>query len=193
MAKDFIFTLYNTPQTVFSLSELSLLFPELSYNNLRRKAHYFVQVGKLQSPRKGIYAKEKYNLLEMANKIYTPSYISFETVLQKAGIIFQVYNTIFVASYLSRKITVGEQEVYFRKMKEEVLTNTQGIEQKENYAIASSERAFLDAVFRYGNYYFDNLQLLNWEKVFSLITLYNNKAFEKRVNSYYKEYKKNNV
>jgi len=39
---------------------------------------------------------------ELAVKINTPSYISFETVLAQAGVIFQFYESVFVASHLSK-------------------------------------------------------------------------------------------
>lgn len=77
------------------------------------------------------------NFLELANKIYTPSYISFEIVLVKEGIIFQKYQTIFAASYLSRRIKVGEQEIFYRKIKNEILLNN--LESKRKIPILSDE------------------------------------------------------
>ena len=76
MAKDFVLELYQKPQTVFTTKEISLIFPEIAYQNLKSRLHYAVSVGKLQKLRKGIYAKKDFNFLELANKIYTPSYIS---------------------------------------------------------------------------------------------------------------------
>ena len=181
MLKDFILEIYKKPQTIFTFKEISLLFPQLSYKNLKNKVSYFVRVGKLKRIRKGIYAKENFNSLELANKIYTPSYISFETVLEPEGIIFQKYQTIFAASYLSRRIKVGDQEIFYRKVKDEILLNSLGIEEKNFYFIASKERAFLDAVFLYKDYYFDNLRPLNWEAVEEMKKIYSNKLQIKKV------------
>lgn len=189
MNKDLILTLYSVPHTVFSIKEVSLLLPDIKPNNLRRRLHYFVKVGKLKNPRWGIYVKNEYNALELANKIYTPSYISFETVLFKKGIVFQVYETIFVASYLSRHIIVDNTKIFYRQINMHALLNTSGIEEIAGYFIASAERAFLDAVFLYKNYHFDNLGGLDWEKVFDLVPMYENHAFEKRVKEYYEIYK----
>jgi hypothetical protein len=62
---------------------------------------------------RGLYAKdEDYNQFELATRIYTPSYISFETVLTRSGINFQYYNNIFVASYVSREIIVNNQKYH---------------------------------------------------------------------------------
>jgi len=193
MNKNFLLEIYKKPQTTFSLKEISLMFPQLSYKNLKSKLSYFVSVGKLKRVRRGIYVKEGFNPLELANKIYTPSYISLETVLEKEGIVFQKYQTIFVVSYLTRKIKVGEQEIFYRKIKNEILLNDLGIEEENFCFVASRERAFLDAIFLYKNYHFDNLRPLDWEKIKEMEKIYSNKALVKRVTQYYKIYKKDNV
>jgi len=193
MNKNFILEIYKKPQTIFSLKEISLLFPQTSYKNLKSKFSYFVSAGKLKRVRKGIYAKENFNPLELANKIYTPSYISLETVLEKEGIVFQKYKTIFVSSYLTRRIKVGDQEIFYRKIKDEVLLNSSGVREEDSYFIASKERAFLDAVFLYKDYHFDNLRPLDWEKIREIEKIYSSKALIRRVTQYYKIYRKDNA
>ena len=193
MKNNFILEIYKKPQTVFSLKEISMLFPEFIYKNLKSKLSYFVSTGKLKRLRKGIYAKENYNFLELANKIYTPSYISLETVLEKEGIVFQKYKTVFVSSYLSRRIKVENQEIFYRKIKDEILLNSLGINEENYYFIASKERAFLDAVFLYKDYHFDNLRPLDWEKIKEIEKIYSSKVLVKRVTQYYKIYRKDNV
>jgi len=189
MNKNFILEIYKKPQTIFSLKEISLFFPQLAYKNLKSKLSYFVSVGKLKRVRKGIYTKENFNPLELANKIYAPSYISLETVLEKEGIIFQKYQTIFVASYLTRRIKVGRQEIFYRKIKDEVLLNSLGVEEENSYFTASKERAFLDAVFLYKDYHFDNLRPLDWEKIKEIEKIYSSKTLIRRIAQYYKIYK----
>ena len=71
--------------------------------------------------------------------------------------------------------------------------NKQGIEEQENVVIASPERAFLDAVFLYRDYHFDNLSSLNWEKVMDLKEIYRSGVFQKRVEEYYQIFKKDHV
>lgn len=186
--KDLILTLYSQPQTVFTLKEISLFFPDIPYPDLKSKVRYFVKVGKLKNLRRGIYAKEGYNPLELANKLYTPSYISFETVLLKEGVVFQYYETIFVASYLSRTLNVDGHNIWYKQIGEPALSNRSGIEEKNNYFIATKERAFLDAVFLYKDYHFDNLGGLDWEKVFELVPIYGSKVLDKRIKNYYKNY-----
>ncbi len=182
--KDLILTLYNKPQTVFTLDEISLYFPQITYENLRSRVRDFTNVGKLKRLHQGVYAKDEYNPLELTNKIYKPSYISLETVLIKGGVVFQYYERIFVISYLTREVKAGDITIQYRQIKKEVLTNMAGVEQKNGYFIATLERAFLDAVFIYKDYHFDNLGSLDWAKVFDLVPIYHSKTLEKRVKSY---------
>ncbi len=182
-------SLYKRQETVFSLQEISLLFPEVPYNNLKKRMSYFSQSGSIKKLTRGIYAKTDYDVLELANKLYTPSYISFETVLQKSGITFQYYQTIFAASYTARTVKIDGHTIEYKRLKKEILFNKQGLEQQGNVLTASPERAFLDTVFLYKNYYFDNLSILNWDKVMELKSLYQTKAFHKRVEEQYQMFK----
>ncbi len=191
MNNNVILKLYSKPETVFTLSEISQLFPDIVYESIRDRLYYFAKVGKLKRLHQGIYAKVDYNPFELANKLYKPSYISLETVLSTENVVFQYYETIFAVSYLTRTVTVNDISIQYRQIKGDILTNTEGIEQKNGYFIATLERAFLDAVYIYKNYHFDNLGAINWGKVESLKKIYKSKAFEKRVEEYYKDYKEN--
>jgi len=193
MDKDIIFELYRRKATVFTLKEITLLFPNLTYKTILNKLIYAIKTNRLKKIRKGIYAKDRFNFLEVANKLYTPSYISFETVLQKEGIVFQVYKTVFVASYLTRNIKLKENEIFYRKLINEVLLNSNGVEKINNYFVATKERAFLDAIFLYKNYHFDNLKPLDWEKITELKKIYQSKTLEKRVDEYYQIFKEEYV
>ncbi|MCX7974150.1 MAG: hypothetical protein N3B16_06555 [Candidatus Aminicenantes bacterium] len=154
---------------------------------LKRRLNYYVQKGELYPIRKGIYAKDKdYDRLELATKIYTPAYISLETVLAREGIIFQHYDRIFVVSYLSREIFCDGQIYVFRRIKDSVLMNPLGVENKGHYYIASMERAFLDTIYLNKNYHFDNLSSIDWDKCLEMVSIYESKAMAKRLNSYYK-------
>lgn len=184
--------LLRSDQTVFSFQDIALLTGENNPALLARRLSHYRTKGELYPLRKGFYAKDKnYNPLELATKIYTPAYISFETVLAKAGIIFQYYRQIFVASYLKREITVQDQTYTFRKIKESVLTDHTGIEIKGKYAIASPERAFLDMIYLMKDYHFDNLRSLSWEKVLAILPIYGgNRRMKKQVESYYRSSQK---
>jgi len=193
MKNNIILSLYKKPQTVFTLQEIAMLFPDIPYDNLKKRMSYFAKSGSINKLSRGIYAKDKFNVLELVNKLYTPSYISLETVLQKAGVTFQYYESIFAVSYISRTVEAGNHTIVYRRMKKSVLLNKKGIEEQENVVIASPERAFLDAVYLYKNYHFDNLSLINWDKVTELKNLYDNRKFLKRVEEYYQVYKEDHA
>ena len=191
MEKADILSILRSDKTVFTFKEILLASEELKPDRLMYRLNYYVKKGELYSIRRGFYAKDKeYNKLELATKIYTPSYISFETVLRQVGITFQYYETIFVASYLTREITADNQKYEYKKMKDTILTNSAGIEKKGGYSIASPERAFLDTLYRSKGYYFDNLNPLNWDEVFKLLPIYSNKRLEKTVDKLFKNFKK---
>jgi len=185
MKKSDILSLFRSGNTVFSFKDISLIWGETKANLVRRRLSYYVKKGELYPVRRGFYAKDKnYNKYELAVKIYTPSYISFETVLAKAGVIFQFYGQIFIASYLTREIKCDSQVYSFKKIKDSILTNKTGIEVKDNYFVATSERAFLDVVYLNKEYYFDNLDNINWKKVYEILPIYNNNRMEKKIKKY---------
>ncbi|MBU1164639.1 hypothetical protein KKA15_03695 [Patescibacteria group bacterium] len=185
MKKTLILDIYNSRNSVFSIKDIALFWGESNTELVKMRLYRYVKAGKLYSIRKGLYAKDKnYDKYELATKIYTPSYISFETVLGRAGVTFQHYGQVFVASYLTRKITVDGQIYSYRKIKDSVLTNNAGIEHKNNYSITTPERAFLDVVYLNKNYHFDNLSILDWNKVLEILPIYSNKRMEKEVKSY---------
>ena len=192
MKKTLILDIYNSKNTVFSIKDIALIWGESNADLVKRRVYRYVKAGKLYAIRKSFYAKDKnYDKLELAIKVYTPSYISFETVLGRAGVIFQLYGQIFVASYLTREITADDQKYSYRKIRDSVLTNNAGIEHKESYSIATPERAFLDVVYLNKNYHFDNLSQLNWGKVFEILPVYGNKRMEEKVKEYREHFKAN--
>lgn len=190
---DILNTIYKTNQNIFSLKELSLMFPSIKYVNLKRRLNNLVKKNKILSPTRGIYTKDNYSVAELALKLYSPSYLSLETVLVKEGVIFQEYNSTYVISYKNRVIKINGHNIIYKRLRSEILLNNLGVEKKDNYAIATKERAFTDSVHLYGNYHFDNLSTLNWNLVLELSSIYKNKKTKKRITDYYKLSKKDHV
>jgi predicted transcriptional regulator of viral defense system len=189
---EYIEILLRSPRSVFSTKDIALLWGEEKEQTISRRLYKYVKAKKLVKVYRGIYAKDKnYNRFELATRIYTPSYISFETVLTRAGINFQYYGNIFVATYVTRKIEADSQKISFIRMKDYVLSNTTGIEHTEGIALATKERAFLDRIYVSKDYHFDNLNALDWDKVFEILPIYNNKRMEEKVKMYF-NYHKNN-
>jgi predicted transcriptional regulator of viral defense system len=184
---NYLDTILRSSKTVFSSKDIALLWHDSSTVATRVRLNYYVRKGDLYRIRRGLYIKDKrYNRLELATRIYTPSYVSFETVLAKEGLIFQYYEKIYVASYLDREVIIDSQTYSYRKLKITVLINPIGVEHANETSIASKERAFLDTLYVNYDYHFDNLRNINWEKVFEILPIYTNKRMEKKVNSLYR-------
>jgi len=183
--KDFTLEIMQSNQTVFTAKEIALILNMREKNALKSKINYYVKKGIIKAVRRGIYVKPNYDILELATKIYAPSYVSLETVLQNEGVIFQHYEEIFVISHLSRKLKVDRKEIQIRKIKDEVLLSQLGIQRKNSYSIATKERAFLDALYLYGDYYFDNLGILNKSDVFEIVKIYKQKSLVEKVKKYF--------
>lgn len=181
--------IYQDKRTVFRLNDIAMLSGETDFNSLNRKVNYMVRSGKLLSPRKGIYVKPGFSVEELACVLYTPSYISLEYVLQKAGIIFQYDSAITSVGYLSRTTEIGNHVFRFRKIKGEILVNTAGLIRKGDFInIATPERAFLDLLYLSGNCYFDNLNPLDVKTIEKLLTVYQSKTMDKRVKQILRAY-----
>lgn len=181
--------LYQLPKTILTNKDLALIWQETKPDNLKSKISYYVKRGVLIRLRRGVFAKEKnYEPKELATSIYAPSYISFETVLQEAGVIFQHYETIFAAGPWSKTVKIDKKTITFRKLQSEILYNPAGILYQNNYSIATPERAFLDTIYLFPKYYFDNLKVINWQICFELAKIYHNKQLIKRLNRHFKNY-----
>jgi hypothetical protein len=179
---EFVEILLRSTKTIFSTKDIALLWQEADETVVTNRLKQYVRFGKLVRVRRGLYAKDaNYNRLELATRINTPSYISFETVLTNMGTNFQYYGNIFIASYVRREMIIDKQVYSFVRMKDYVLSNTLGIEHINGIAMACKERAFLDRVYVNKNYYLDNAQSLNWEKVLEIVPIYHNKRMEKEV------------
>lgn len=184
---EYLEVLLRSPKTIFSSKDVSLLWGEESDEVIKKRLNKYVKAGKLIRVRRGFYAKDKdYDRFELATRINTPSYISFETVLTREGVNFQHYGNIFVASYINREIDIDGQKITFVRMKDYVLSNSTGIEHSNGIATASRERAFLDRLYVSKDYHFDNLRSLDWNKVMEILPIYNNKRLEKKVKEYQK-------
>ncbi len=188
MATDnLIAKLYESPKTILTIKDIALIWEETNTVNLLSKIKYYAKQGSLIRLTRGVFAKSKeYDVKELATSIYTPSYVSFETVLREAGIIFQHHDTIFVAGPYPTTKKIGNQTITFRKLKDSVLYSALGIKNEKNYSIATPERAFLDTIYLSPKFYFDNLRSINWELCLELVKIYDNKQLVKRLATYQK-------
>ena len=173
----------NSSRTVFTIQSLMMMSGLSDSQKITKSLHYYASEGKILNLRRGIYAKLRYEKQELSCVLYRPSYISLEYVLQRAGVVFQWDESITCVSYLSRTIEVEGKIYQYRKINPELWIGMEGIEQRDNIAIACPERASLDVMYlSAGNCYFDNLRPLSKKRVRELLPLYRSAVLTERVN-----------
>lgn len=184
---DKILQLYNLEQSVFNFSDLENIFSLSNTQILKNKIHFLKKKGILLSPRKGIYVlrDKPVNSFELANKIYSPSYISFFSALYHHKMIFQYPQEVYLAYKKTQTLDLWAFKIQLKTLKKTVLLNPSGIINNGLYSIASPERAFLDTLYLYGETHFDNLDMINTQKLDQLIPIYETKNLKTRVLSYF--------
>jgi hypothetical protein len=97
--------------------------------------------------------------------IHKFTYLTTESVLSQAGVVFQVtYAHTFVADQ-SKKVTIGSTSFLFRQLKDEFLYNPTGVVVQDGNYIATTERAVADMLYFNPKYYFDIPDSIDFEKV----------------------------
>lgn len=179
---DVLSTILSSSRTVFTSQGMAMVCGARDRQSVRRSLQYYASTGALRNPRRGIYTKQQYDEQEMACALLKPSYISLEYVLARAGVTFQYSEEITCISYQPRTIEVDGKSYVFRQVNKMIWANMLGIEQRDNIAIATPERAFLDMVYlSAGQCYFDNLHPLNKELIRQILPVYNSQVLTKRV------------
>ena len=186
MDKDFTLEIYKSERTVFKLRDIAMLTGARNADNLKALVNYYVSKGVIKNVRKGLYVKDSYSMEELACRVYSPSYVSLETALSKAGVIFQYSSAVTAVSYLTRTIAVDGVEIVYRKIKDTVLVEDTGIEREGNVNVAIPERAFLDRLYLSKNYHFDNIRPLDRDIVEELLEIYQCAALTKRARRIFK-------
>jgi predicted transcriptional regulator of viral defense system len=174
-------------QTLFTTSEIAQI---LNINN-KPKLYSFLKYssanGDLTRITRGIYSISKdFSKLELGNKLRLPSYLSLYTILQKNGVIFQNYESIYLSSNRSDTVTINNNEFIYKKIKDSILFDNTGLMVENNTTLATSERAICDLIYLGFDYYFDNLRQIDFE----LISNLNDKLYKN--NKINKFLKKNN-
>ena len=85
------------------------------------------------------------DILEAANSIYQPSYLSFTYCLGKLGMLNQIaYEIEFATPRKTKRVEIRNRSVIFRKIKKELFF---GYTLKDNVFIAEPEKALLDTLY----------------------------------------------
>ena len=73
-----------------------------------------------------------------------------------------------------------------------ILTTSPGVENRDEISVATKERAFLDMLYLYGDYHFDNLNGLDWSKVYEILPIYQNQRMTSQVHRIHKQVNQSN-
>lgn len=109
--------------------------------------HRLVKQGVLVRLRRGSYRGMlgAGDAAKIANALYAPSYLSFESALARCGILSQIpYMLTFATSKRSKRMTVGETAVEFRQLNAALFF---GYTLEQGLYVAEPEKALLDELY----------------------------------------------
>lgn len=184
--------------TVFSVSDIEKEFPNFDKKNLV----YWQNKGYIQKIRNNYYSfssikKDEAFLYVVSNKIYTPSYISFESALAYYNVIPEgVYTTTAVSTLKTNTFSTPFGYFTYKHLKPSLFFGYQLIRnQHQVFKMAELEKTILD--YMYLNHKLtdsDDFDALRWNKEvlkqlnFKLLadyqSLFNSKALNHRVNQF---------
>jgi len=153
----FIKKLKKLNKLYYTIADI-LTISDYSENSLYVILNRLVKQGELVRITSGIYIlPERYGEIEqIANTLYFPSYLSFDTALAKFGVISQLPYTLMFATPLKTKtIQLSDYKAEYRKLKKELFFGY--TINKEGLFIATPEKALFDIYYisSFGKMYFD--------------------------------------
>jgi len=178
--------LLESNQKVFSIEDLAHIWSENDFVKVKELAGYYADNNRIFRIKNGLYSViEKPDILEVAQHLVSPSYISYHTALSIHGINFQFYSDIHCISHRKRIIKVQGSTVIYHQIKPEILFNPIGIMAEKGYNLASPERAMCDSLYLSPGLGFDNLNKINVETLFEIAEIYSNKTLVKSLHKYF--------
>ena len=161
--------LMKLDRKLYHTNDLAILWGITNKNTLYTTIKRYAQQGILNPVFKGLYSTVPLSQLvpEALGQaiIHNKAYLSTESVLAKAGIITQtIYKYTFV-SVLSKQVIVDDKAFLYRKLKDIYLNNPIGVDTRNGYFTASTERAVADLIYFNPKYHFDLAENIDWKRV----------------------------
>jgi len=164
--------LLQIDRKLFHTGDLAVLWDISNKNTLYTTIKRYVRKGLLKPVYKGLYVTvplPQLDPLELGKAIiHRYTYLSTESVLVQAGVIFQATYAYTFVSDLPKKVTVGSMSFLFRQLKPEFLNNPAGVLDRNGVFIASTARAVADMLYFNPRYHFDAPQSIDFDKVKSI-------------------------
>lgn len=156
-------------EIVFHTKDLANLWQIQNTNTLYNTIARYVNKGMLFRIYKGFYSIKPIDEIDPfllgTKAIHKYCYISAETVLANEGIIQQNIDQITFISNKTQKIKIGNNNYHVRQLDDKYLYNSEGIISKNDFKIASLERAVADMLYFNPKTFFDAKNLIGWKKV----------------------------
>lgn len=130
----------------FTINDLEKIL-NLPKKSLHVACSRLTKSGDIYRLRKNIYTLDNspQNIQKIANLIYWPSYLSFESALALYGILNQIpYTSIFATKLKTKKITLGDQAIEYHQIIPKLFF---GYTLQKDLFIALPEKALLDQLY----------------------------------------------
>lgn len=146
MSEKFLKKLKEIGKSYYTLADLSKIYPGKK-DSLKVLLSRLTKKKKILRLKRDVYIlPEKFSEIEkIANQIYFPSYLSFESALSFFGVLSQIpYSLIFATLLKPKKITLLDTSIEYRQIKKELFF---GYFLKNGLYLASPEKALLDLLY----------------------------------------------
>jgi predicted transcriptional regulator of viral defense system len=138
-------TRFNMP--FWSVADLEKVLGYGTRKSLLVALHRLTASGTLERVRRGYYrvSTRPADEAALANVLYRPSYLSFESALARHGILSQIpYALTFATTRRSKRMTIGGREAEFRQIKKDLFF---GYRLEGSLYVAEPEKALLDELY----------------------------------------------
>ena len=173
----------------------------IDYELAKRSISRYTQRGFIIKARKGLYffKNNSPHEFEIANKVYQPSYISFETALSFYGIIPEtIYEVISASSRTTRSFNVNNIKYSYKKIKKDCFNGYKPIKIKDaTILIAEPEKALVDYLYlvalgkRKLAYERIDLSKIKKTKLLNYANQFQKKKIKEIINNFYAESRRN--
>jgi hypothetical protein len=164
--------LLKLDRKIYHTNDLAILWDISNKNTLYTTIKRYVQKGVLIPVYKGLYSTLPLSQLDPLQLgkavIHRYTYLTTESVLAQAGVIFQAVYAVTFVSNTSKKVSVGTMSFLFRQLKEQYLNNPTGISNQNGVFVATPERAAADMLYFNPRYHFDVPENIDFKKVKSI-------------------------
>lgn len=133
----------------FTMADLQKI-TDLPKESLKVALSRLAKKGVLTRIKRGIYQLESssINIPKIANQLYYPSYLSFESALSRYGILSQVpYTQTFATTKKTKRMSLWGTDVEFRQLKKDLFF---GYVMDNGIYVAEPEKALLDQLYMDG-------------------------------------------